>query len=322
MARTPRPPPPPRAVPPGYYDPPGAPQPPTTDRREERGATQERRLLEVPPRVRPELADVPGARDPIRITLWLPLDGGAGADAAGRRPLVLMSPVLGSPSLLSPFFAEAFTRRGWIAALVERKDLEFDPDRALETAEDEVRLLVLRSREALDALLLRPDVDPARLATFGVSAGGIVSAMVAGADTRFTGHVLVLAGGPLCDVMVDTEEDRFLRYGRAMRERHGLGPEEVRARLRAVLRTDPVALAPYVPREQVLLMLARDDASVPTRHGWRLHEALGRPAYRLLPGGHRTCWACLPWIVQDAAGFLAVRFAAAEEAPRREPRGR
>lgn len=305
----PRPPAPPPQVPAGYYDSPGSALPPAEDRLEERGATQERRLLLVPARLPPELAHVKGAREPIRVTLWLPRDGGRGADAQGRRPLVLLSPVLGSPALLSPFFADAFTRRGWIAALVERKDLEFDPDVAIETAEAEVRLLVLRARQALDTLLLRPDVDPARLATFGVSAGGIVSCMLAGAEPRFIGHVFILAGGPLADVLTDTEEDRFLRYGRAMRARHGFTPDQIRERLRAVLKTDPIALAPYVPREQVLLMLARDDASVPTRYGWALHEALGRPAYRLLPGGHRSCWACLPWILQETTGFLAQRFA-------------
>lgn len=302
--------PPPPAVEVARYEVPGPVAAPTEDRLVEISAAHEERALSIPVRVPVDLAGLPGATDPIAVRLYLPRGAGA-----GRRPLVLMSPVLGSSNLLTPTFAAAFTRRGWIAALVERKDLEFDPKVALATAEGEVRLLVQRSRQALDTLLLRPDVDPERLATFGVSAGSIVSAMVAGADTRFVGHVWILAGGPLADVLADTEEERFVRYGRALHETTGWDREELRRRLRVVLQTDPVALAPHVPREQVLLILARSDASVPTRHGWTLYEALGRPAVRLVPGGHRSCWACLPYIVQETTGFLAARLSDPAEGP-------
>jgi hypothetical protein len=223
-------------------------------------------------------------------------------------------------------FAEAFARRGWMTAVVQRKELAFDPDVALEQAEDEVRLLVLRSRQALDWLLTRPDVDPTRLATAGVSAGGIVSAMVAGADPRFVGHVWILAGGPLADVMCDTSEGRFKRYGDALEARHGWSVEDVRARLTQVLETDPVRLAPHVATESVLLMLARADRSVPTRHGWTLHEALGRPAVRTLPFGHYLSFACLPYILAETTGFLGARFEArrvpaAPPSPRCTPTG-
>ena len=87
--------------------------------------------------------------------------------------------------------------------------------------------------------------------------------------------------------------------------------EQVRERLRALIQTDPVLLAPHVPTEQVLLMLARGDRSVPTRHSWALYEALGRPALRLLPFGHYLSFSLLPWIVEQASGFLEARFALA-----------
>lgn len=290
-------------VPHGAYDSPGAVPSPLGMRMERRTRDLEVHTVTLPMRLPADLAHVARAADPIEIRLYLPrpLD-------TGRRPLVLMSPILGNKDLLMGDFADAFARRGWITAVVQRKELAFDPDVALEQAEDEVRLLVLRSRQALDWLLTRPDVDPARLATAGVSAGGIISAMVAGADPRFVGHVWVLAGGPLADVMCDTSEGRFKRYGVALRERHGWTLEQIRARLRGVLRTDPVKLAQHVPTESVLLMLARGDRSVPTRHGWTLHEALGRPAVRILPFGHYVSFAFLPYILSETTAFLAERF--------------
>lgn len=287
------------------YEVPGPVSPPLSDTLERTTQALEIRTLRLAPRLPPELTQLARATDPIEIRLYLPR-----RPADAPRPLVLMSPILGKNNLLMGSFAEAFARRGWITAVVERKELAFDPKVAIEQAEDELRLLVIRSRQALDWLLTRPDVDPRRLATCGVSAGAIVSAMVGGSDTRFIGHVWILAGGPLADVMCDSSEGRFRRYGVALQERLGWTPEQIRGRLHEVIRTDPVLLAPHVPTERVLLMLARGDRSVPTRHGWTLYEALGRPALRELPFGHYLSFSLLPWIVQESAGFLAARFQA------------
>lgn len=289
----------------GAYESPGVVPAPLQMRLDRRTPRLEVHTVTLPMRLPGDLAHVARATDPIEIRLFVPMPL-----EAGPRPLVLMSPILGNKDLLMGDFADAFARRGWITAVVQRKELAFDPDVALEQAEDEVRLLVLRSRQALDWLLTRPEVDPTRLATAGVSAGGIVSAMVAGADPRFVGHVWILAGGPLADVMCDTSEGRFKRYGIALRERHGWTLEQIRTRLREVLRTDPVRLAQHVPTESVLLMLARSDRSVPTRHGWTLYEALGRPAVRTLPFGHYLSFAFLPYILGETTGFLAQRFEA------------
>lgn len=282
------------------YASPGLPQAPTHDVLVRRTPRAEVRDLLVTPRLPPGLADLPHAGDPIAIRLWLPR-----GPWPGPRPLVLMSPILANNELVVGDLAEAFARRGWLAAVVQRKDLAFDPDVALERAEHELQLLVLRSRQALDTLLLRPDVDPARVATCGASAGGIVSALVAGADPRPRVHAWLLAGGPLADVLSDTDEGRFQRWGAALRARHGWDREEVRRRLRAALATDPVTLARHVPGDAVLLVLARGDRAVPTRHGLALWEALGRPRLSLLPWGHYLSMAALPWLVPHVTAFLA-----------------
>ncbi|MFM8978857.1 MAG: alpha/beta hydrolase family protein, partial [Planctomycetia bacterium] len=286
----------------GAYASPGTALAPMDDVLVRRTAAAEVRDLRVLPRLPEDLAGLPHAGDPIAVRLWLPR-----GPWPGPRPLVLMSPILANNELVVADLASACARRGWMAAVVQRKDLAFDPDVALERAEDELRLLVLRSRQALDTLLLRPDVDPSRLATCGVSAGAIVSALVAGADPRLTAHAWLLAGGPLADVMTDTSEGRFQRWGAALRARHGWDREEVRRRLQASLAPDPVALARHVPAESVLLVLARGDRSVPTRQGLALWEALGRPRLTLLPGGHYLALAALPWLVPQVTGFLAQR---------------
>ena len=164
-----------------------------------RGAEHEILRVELPPRVPPELSHLSHAEDPIEILIVRPRRLGA-----ERRPLILMSPILANSLTLMNEFATGFTRQGFVAAIVMRKEFEFDPATALDHAEGEFRTYVMQSRQAVDYLVTRPEVDPERLATFGVSAGATISACLAGVDDRFRAHVLVLAGGPVADVLSDT----------------------------------------------------------------------------------------------------------------------
>ena len=263
----------------------------------------------LPPRVPRELRHLSHSEDDIEILLYRPRRLGS-----ERRPLVVMSPILANRLTLMNEFATAFTRRGFVAAIVIRKEFEFDPATAMDHAEGEFRTYVMQGRQAVDYLVTRPEVDGERLATFGVSAGATISACLAGADPRFRAHVLVLAGGPVADVLADTDEDRFLRYREALHEASGKDGAWFREELRRRLRTDPVRLAAHVDPDDVLLFLARRDTSVPFRHGVTLWEALGRPRLVVLPFGHYTSFLLLPWIAEASAGFLAGRFARVEGA--------
>jgi dienelactone hydrolase len=266
------------------------------------GRSVEVRRVLLPPRVPEELTGLSHAGDPIEVLIYRP------QGITEPRPLVLLSPVLANSGLLVKQFATRFAREGWNAAIVYRIEFEFDPKSWIETAEPEMRLLVMRSRQALDWLVLEPGVDPSRVATFGVSAGAVVSAVLAGSGPRFVGNVVFLGGGPLADVMADTTEDRFLRYGRAIEAETGATREETRALAKRTFRSDPILLAPRVPRETVLMLIARNDRSVPARTGYALWEALDRPRLVETPLGHHTTFALLPWIEGLAIGFLRERF--------------
>ncbi len=268
---------------------------------------QEIHRLEIQERMPPALRGLSHASDPTEILLWLPRPLGA-----APRPLVLMSPVLANSTLLMNEFASSFTRRGWVAAVVMRKEFDFDPNTALDQAEGELRAYVVQSRQALDYLVTRPEVDPRRIATFGVSAGATISATLAGVDPRPVAHVFVLAGGPLADVLAESKEDRFVRYRAAVREALRLSDADLRERLRRRIVTDPVLLAPRVPRDEVLMFVAMRDTSIPTGYQLRLWEALGRPRRVTLPFGHKTSFVLLPGIAEASGRFLAGRFAAVE----------
>jgi hypothetical protein len=286
-----------------YYEAPGPVPAPLESKTVETWADHDVDRILLPPRVPPDLRDVPRALDPIEITHYRP-EGGL----ARPRPAIVLSPIMGNKTLVVGRFGHAFARRGWHAILVQRKELDFDPHSSLERAEDEVRLVVMRSRQAVDWLVQREDVDRSRLATFGVSAGAIVSAVLAGTDARFAAHAFVLGGGPMADVMADTVEKRWRRYEQVLRRTRGWSKEHIREALRRAIRSDPVAVAPRVPRDHVLMVLARRDTSVPTSYGMRLWEALGRPELDVTPFGHYTTFLLLPWLETRVTTFFRSRF--------------
>jgi dienelactone hydrolase len=266
--------------------------------------------VDLPARVPVSLAGaerVPlkGELQPIRMTWYRPVRIDA---ERGPRPAVIVSPILGSSTDFVADFAAAFARRGWHALLVRRLKVDYDPDRGLEQVEEGLAIAVSRQVQALDWLLGRPDVDPTKIASFGISAGGITGAMVAGVDRRYVAHVMLLAGGPLADVLVDSDEKGLRELTARAMARTGLTKEELRERLRGLIRTDPVLLAPRVDPQRVLLVIARYDQSVPARYGERLCEALGFPRTRRLPLGHYTSVLALPFVRGETVAFLAERF--------------
>ncbi len=251
--------------------------------------------VHVPARVPGDLAIVPRSTDAIELLHWKPR-----VAASRKRPLILMSPILGNTTMLVDRFAAYFARVGFHAVIVQRKELDFHPTQSLELAEAEYRTLVMRSRQALDWLIEQEGIDETRLGTFGVSAGAIISSLVAGADSRLRGHVWMLPGAPLSDVMIDTVEDPFRTYVRDTMKATGLNKGQLRERLTEIMVTDPLILADRVDTSRVLLFLARFDRSVPTASGLALWKALGRPELVMMPTGHYTTFVVLPWLKRRA----------------------
>lgn len=302
-ARGPRPAP---AVPPpplAYYDAGGAVPAPLERCWLTRRDTWELERVVLPPRVPEEARGVAFAHDPIEVYHYRP-------KLRGDRPhpLVLVSPILSNSTFLADQFAIDLAKHGMHAAIVPRKDMQPTGDDPLAHAEHEARLVVMRSRQALDWLVALPDVDPTRLGTFGISAGAITSAMVAGGDDRLRAHVWMLGGGPLTDVMATTSESSFRAFRETAMQATGMSAEQIRARLGELLRTDPVGLASRVPTESVLLVLARRDTSVPYATGLRLWAALGHPELITVPLGHYTTFLLLPWLQIRSLHFFRRHF--------------
>jgi len=244
----------------------------------------------------------PGASEPIQITWFAP-------KLPGPRPLVLISPIRGSDTIVVEDCARVFASSGYHAAIIKRAHFKFNPDGPLSQVEDTLHSAVIRHRQALDWLLEQPGVDANRIATFGISYGAIVDAALAAVEPRVKVHVIDLAGGPLAGVMRSSYELGLRRDWNCIRRGHDLTNKQVYEELQHVIRTDPVKLAPYVKRDDVLMLIARFDHSVPTRYQLQLWKALGKPRADFVLLGHYTSILALPAHRLSIMNFFEEKFA-------------
>ena len=245
--------------------------------------------------------------DPIRIVWYAPV-------AAVHQPLILISPIRGSDTIVVDGCARVFASCGYHAAIVKRARFDFDPAGPLTQVEDSLHTAVTRHRQALDWLLAQPGVDKDRVAAFGISYGAIITASLAAVEPRIKICVIDLAGGPLAGVMRLSEEHSLRRSWKRSKEDHGLNNQELYEALRDIIRTDPIKLAPYVARDNVLMLIARFDSSVPTKYQVKLWRALGKPRADFVPLGHYTSILVLPAHRLSIMRFFEEKFAEAPPA--------
>lgn len=224
----------------------------------------------------------------------------------GRRPAVLVSPILGGDYALAGFAAAALARRGYHAAVVLRSQSALPEDEPPAALADVWRTAVIDRRRALDWLCARDDVDSERIGALGASLGGVSTVALAAVDSRVRALAVLFAGGDLPSVLLASEEPRVRRYVRAQKAR-GLTPSELTAALRRSLAPGILHLAESLDPACVLFVAARRDRVVPYRTQERLWESLGRPERIDLPTGHYGAVLYAPYLLDAVAEFFARR---------------
>jgi dienelactone hydrolase len=128
--------------------------------------------------------------------------------------------------------------------------------------------LIVDLQRAVDVLLARSDVDPARIAFVGGSFGGATGTMYAAVDPRPAAYVLFVPDGGMVSHMTDAQGRRG--------ERLADMPENVWNRWVAAMR--PVEGIGYIARAKpgsILFQNGRTDPYVPAYKAEALHRAAG-----------------------------------------------
>jgi pimeloyl-ACP methyl ester carboxylesterase len=222
-------------------------------------------------------------------------------------PVVIVLPIANGNMLVSRYFARYFAARGWATLAVDRVN---DPmARMLENPESVIRRNILDYRRILDWAEGESELGPVGI--FGLSFGGMAAVMLAALDERVDAVVAAMAGGDLPYLMMNTSYRAVTRrVQRALRET-GLSRERMEQRLENLIASDPLAFAPYVNAEDILLIMTRTDMIVPIETQEWLRRELGEPETLYLPTGHRTSVFYFPLLRSSAFSFFERQFSAA-----------
>ena len=225
----------------------------------------------------------------------------------GKRPGVIVLHILGGDFELSRVICRTLATSGTGALFVKmpyygpRRDkksktrmISQDPDQTVRG----MTQAALDIRRAVTWLETRDNIDPDQLGIVGISLGGIVGAMTAAIEPRFSKACLVLAGGDFGQVLFESAELAELR-----KEWQGKGitKDQVREVLRPI---DPLTYAHRLRDRKVLMMNAKFDKVIPRSSTDVLWEAIGKPEIIWWDAGHYSAAMYLP----SGLGRMAVFF--------------
>jgi len=226
----------------------------------------------------------------------------------GQRPAVIVLHILGGDFPLSRLFCNRLAQQGVSALFVKMpfygpRRPEGSRARMVSTNPDEtvagMTQAVLDIRRAVAWLSARDDVDDGRIGIFGISLGGITGGLAASIDPQIQHVCLLLAGGDLGRVALDSPEVRKLR---------GEMPKQFQDKeslLKALAVIDPVTYASRAKGKRILMLNASHDEVIPKDCTLSLWKGFGEPELNWYSGGHYSVILHLPRALERVAHFFA-----------------
>jgi hypothetical protein len=234
--------------------------------------------------------------------------------ATNHTPVIVVLPIIGGGYPLEKLFCAYFARQGMAAVLVRRDRLKKTLD-DLQEINDTLQQAAIDARQAIDWIETRPELDVSRIGVFGISMGGIRAAFLAPLDSRIRAATIGLAGGDLPYIIAHSKEGGIVRRREPYLQKHGITRDEFEHELRTTLASDPLSVAPSIDPHKVLLVLATFDTCVPSKKGFELRRAMGRPETIIVPTGHYTALLYIPYIKSACLRFFKEKFAGDGSAP-------
>ena len=226
---------------------------------------------------------------------------------AGRFPTILVLPIANGIDFCAKGFARHFASNGLNCTIVHNRDIEIEDIQNAEQVEDYLRQTVLDSRQILDYLAVRKEVDSNKLGCLGMSLGGIRASIVSAVDERLNCCVIGLAGGSMADIAFLSELKEVKRYIRGLVER-GISKDTIRAEVSDKIVTDPLKLAEYSDARETLMYVAMFDRVIHRKCGDKLWEAAGKPEVVYIFSGHFTSLLFLSYAERDSLNFFKKKF--------------
>jgi len=207
----------------------------------------------------------------------------------GPFPSAVVLHILDGRFYVARLLANALAQNGVAALFVKlpyygerRPAAGLDPDDVtLDDVKDGLVQAVRDVRRGAAWLRGRPEVQEGHAGITGVSLGGFVAAMAAGADGRFDRCALVLTGGSIAETVFGGSRDT--RRLAAELKKRGIDKERLKKELAPF---EPLAWAHRIDAGGVLMINCRDDEVVPAATARALWKRIGEPEILWYDGGH------------------------------------
>ncbi len=236
------------------------------------------------------------------------------AKGQGKKPLVMVLPILGGSNKVAELFAAWFAKNG-MAALIVHRHKAYKKIKEIDTMDAVLRQIVFDHMQVLDWVETRKELDVSNIGVFGVSMGGIKAALVSSLDRRIKVSVFVLAGGDIPYILSHSTDKGVRKRRERYLQKNGLSREQFYIGLKNNITCDPLHYAPYIDAENSLMVLALFDSVVPFSKGWQLREKIGTPETIYLLGGHYSSIIYVPYIKYKALAFFKKKFKTSQARP-------
>jgi hypothetical protein len=221
----------------------------------------------------------------------------------GKKPVILVLPILGGGNSVADSFARYFVQHGFSAALVHRQKQK-DIGDGLESIDANLCQIIFDHRQAIDWIETRDELDASRIGVFGISMGAIKGALISALDERVGASVLALVGGDIPYLLTYSNEPGIARRRAEYLSEHQLTRAALQAELTRKITCDPSHFAEYIDAGKVLMVLALFDQTVPFEKGRELKEKMGGPETIYLISGHYTSILFKNYIKYKARKFF------------------
>jgi hypothetical protein len=211
--------------------------------------------------------------------------------APGKHPGVIVLHILGGDFELSRLFCRQLAGNGVCALFLKlpyygpRRPPNSDVRMISEDPELTVASMrqgVLDIRRGAAWLVGQEEIDAAQLGIFGISLGGITSALASTAEPRFAKICLMLAGGDMGQIAWESPEVKNVRERWTAR---GATKDQFYEYLKKI---DPVTYGDRVRGRKILMMNASHDEVIPKACTLSLWRAFGEPEIVWMDAGHYT----------------------------------
>lgn len=226
---------------------------------------------------------------------------------AGKKPVIIVLPVLEGAGSIIKDFAEFYAKNGYSSIIVNRKKKYIKGNDFIQINEI-LKEIVINHRQVIDWIETQNDLDRERIGVFGISMGGIKSALISQIDNRVNASVIALGGGDLPYILSYSNENSVKRKRNQYIKENNVTREEFHFTLNHLISCDPINYASYIDARKTLMILALFDRCVPFNKGNELRSKIGKPETVYLFSGHYTSIFYKFYVKRTTLNFFKKRF--------------